>query len=73
MTLAGTHSVNDVGLLAAIKHLGATPADPLRLCFVVPTKQFGDWEEKKISIPACVPLDTVRAYVIGVDDKTKTD
>ena len=71
MTLASTHSVKEGGLLAAIRHLGATPLDPLRLCFVVPTKQFGSWKSKtSIPIPASVPLDTVRAYVVGVDATT---
>ena len=72
MTLASAHSVKEGGLRAAIAHLDATARDPLRLCFVVPRNLFGSWQDNVIPIPTSVPLNTVRAYVIGVDAVTKT-
>ncbi len=75
MTLAADHSVNRAGLQAAVRHLGATTEEPLRLCFVVPAKQLGLWEDKLpvVTLPASVPCSHVRAYVIGVNAKSKLD
>jgi hypothetical protein len=73
MTLAADHSVNRAGLEAAVHHLGATAEEPLRLCFVVPAKQLGLWEKKLVTLPDSVPCALVRAYVIGVNAKSKLD
>ena len=73
MTLAYRHSVNREGLEAAVRHLGATAAEPLRLCFVVPAKQLSDWSAKKVTLPDSVSSDFVRAYVIGINEKSRVD
>lgn len=73
MTLAAKHSVNEAGLEAAVRHLRATVQEPMRLCFVVPSKRLSDWSTKKVRLPDSVSGDLVRAYVIGIDEKSKLD
>jgi hypothetical protein len=73
MTLADSHSVSSAGLEAAVRHLGATMQEPLRLCIVVPTTRLSAWERRVVALPDSVPCALVRVYVIGIDATSRLD
>ena len=66
VTVAGTHDVNEAGLHEVAKFLGASPEEPLRLCFLVPQDTYEKWQKKRFIVVPEGLADRVRVYAVLV-------
>ena len=69
VTMAGTHDVNDTGLQQVVEVLGASPKEPLRLCFLVPGPPkdvYQEWQKKRFIVVPEALADRVRVYAVFI-------